>query len=185
MSNLYRPTNLNRRHFLTALTAGGLFFTERGAFAQALVLTPAQTEGPYYPNQLPLDQDNDLLVINDKITPAAGTVAWMSGRVLASDGSPVRNAVVEIWQADNVGSYIHTQGALNGQRDSNFQGYGKFETASSGQYLFRTIKPGLYPGRAAPARPERPRPIGLGCRRHHGQRPDRRQPRTTRRDREN
>ena len=147
MSDLYRPTNLNRRHFLTALTAGGLFFTERGAFAQALVLTPAQTEGPYYPNQLPLDQDNDLLVINDRITPAVGTVAWMSGRVLASDGSPVRNAVVEIWQADNVGSYIHTQGALNGQRDSNFQGYGKFETASNGQYLFRTIKPGLYPGR--------------------------------------
>ncbi len=147
MSNVYRPTNLNRRHFLTALTAGGLFFTERGAFAQALVLTPAQTEGPYYPNQLPLDQDNDLLVINDRITPAVGTVAWISGRVLAGDGSPVRNAVVEIWQADNVGSYIHTQGALNGQRDANFQGYGKFETASSGQYLFRTIKPGLYPGR--------------------------------------
>jgi protocatechuate 3,4-dioxygenase beta subunit len=139
--------SLNRRNFLTALAAGGVFFTERGAFAQALTLTPAQTEGPYYPNQLPLDQDNDLLVINDGITPAVGTVSWLSGRVLGSDGSPVRNAVVEIWQADNVGSYIHTSGALNGRRDGNFQGYGKFETSSNGQYLFRTIKPGLYPGR--------------------------------------
>jgi protocatechuate 3,4-dioxygenase, beta subunit len=147
MRNTYQPTTLNRRHFLTALTAGGIFYTQPGAFAQALVLTPAQTEGPYYPNQLPLDQDNDLLVINDRVTPGVGTVSWLSGRVLGSNGSPIRNAVVEIWQADNVGSYIHTSGALNGQRDSNFQGYGKFETSSNGQYLFRTIKPGLYPGR--------------------------------------
>ena len=138
---------INRRHFVSALAAGGLFYTQPGAFAQALVLTPAQTEGPYYPNQLPLDRDNDLLVINDRITPAVGSIAWLSGRVLTSAGSPVRNAVVEIWQTDNLGSYIHTQGALNGQRDLNFQGYGKFETASNGQYLFRTIKPGLYPGR--------------------------------------
>ena len=145
---MIRPTFLNRRHFLAAMTAGGAFFTQRGAFAQALTLTPAQTEGPYYPNQLPLDQDNDLLVINDGITPGVGTVAWLSGRVLDRNGAPVRNAVVEIWQADNVGSYIHTQGALNGRRDSNFQGYGKFETASNGQYLFRTIKPGLYTGRS-------------------------------------
>lgn len=124
-----------------------MFFTQRGAFAQALTLTPEQTEGPYYPNRLPLDLDNDLLLINDNITPAVGTIAWLSGRVLTAAGSPVRNAVVEIWQADNVGSYIHTSGALNGQRDSNFQGYGRFQTASDGLYLFRTIKPGLYPGR--------------------------------------
>jgi len=127
--------------------AGGLFFATPGAFAQALTLTPAQTEGPYYPNRLPLDQDNDLLLINDSITPAVGTVSWISGRVLDRTGSPVRNALVEIWLADNVGSYIHTQGALNGQRDNNFQGYGRFVTASSGEYLFRAIKPGLYPGR--------------------------------------
>lgn len=147
MRNTYKPTDLNRRHFLAAMTAGGIFYAQPGAFAQALTLTPAQTEGPYYPNRLPLDQDNDLLLINDAITPGVGAVAWLSGRILDRNGSPVRNAVMEIWQADNVGSYIHTSGALNGQRDSNFQGYGKFETASDGRYLFRTIKPGLYPGR--------------------------------------
>ena len=145
--NSYRPTASTRRHFLTALGVGGAFFTQRGAFAQALILTPAQTEGPYYPNVLPLDQDNDLLVINDGITPGLGTVSWISGRVLDRTGGPVRNALVEIWQADNVGSYIHTQGAQNGRRDSNFQGYGRFLTASNGAYLFRTIKPGLYTGR--------------------------------------
>ncbi|MFN7939532.1 MAG: IPT/TIG domain-containing protein [Bryobacteraceae bacterium] len=143
----FRNTESSRRHFLAAMSAGGLFFTTPGAFAQTLTLTPAQTEGPYYPNVMPLDRDNDLLVINDNITPAVGTVSWISGRILSKTGSPIRNAVMEIWAADNVGSYIHTSGALNGQRDSNYQGYGKFETSSNGQYLFRAVKPGLYPGR--------------------------------------
>jgi protocatechuate 3,4-dioxygenase, beta subunit len=142
-----RRRGLHRRAFLGALSAGGVFFTQKGAFAQALVMTPEQTLGPYYPDRLPLDQDNDLLIINDNITPAVGTPAWIRGRVLDRNGSPVRGAVVEIWQADNFGSYIHSQGVLTGRRDGNFQGYGRFETSSSGEYLFRTIKPGLYPGR--------------------------------------
>jgi protocatechuate 3,4-dioxygenase, beta subunit len=142
-----RRKGLHRRAFLGALGVGGAFFTQKGAFAQALVLTPEQTLGPYYPDRLPLDQDNDLLIINNNITAAVGTPAWISGRVLSQNGSPVRGADVEIWQADNFGSYIHSQGVLTGQRDGNFQGYGRFETSSSGEYLFRTIKPGLYPGR--------------------------------------
>lgn len=138
----------SRRHFFSAaLGAAGLFYTEKGLFAQTLTLTPSTTEGPYYPDILPLDRDNDLLVLNDNITPAVGTVAWLSGRILDRTGSPVRNAIVEIWQADNYGSYIHSRGAQNGRRDGNFQGYGTFETASDGRYLFRTIKPGLYTGR--------------------------------------
>jgi protocatechuate 3,4-dioxygenase, beta subunit len=138
---------LSRRRFLAAAGAAGLFATEKGLFAQALTLTPSTTEGPYYPDTLPLDRDNDLLVINDAITPGVGTVAWLSGRILDRNGSPVRNAIVEIWQADNNGSYIHSRGVNGGRRDGNFQGYGTFETASDGRYLFRTIKPGLYPGR--------------------------------------
>ena len=83
----------NRRRFLTHLGAAGLasaFFRVPGAFAQALVTTPEQTEGPYYPITLPLDTDNDLLVINSNITPAVGRVAYLSGRVLDSGGSPIR-----------------------------------------------------------------------------------------------
>src|SRR5262249_26447637 len=58
-------------------------------------------------------------------------------------------AVVEIWQVDNNGSYIHSRG-MNRQsqtRDTNFQGYGRFLTGSTREYYFRTIKPALYPGR--------------------------------------
>jgi len=66
--------------------------------------------------------------------------------VLDSSGSPVRGAVVEIWQADNNGAYIHSASPI-ANRDANFQGYGKFETASDGRYLFRTVYPGIYPGR--------------------------------------
>lgn len=139
---------MDRRKFFTAaMGAGGLFFTEKGLFAQTITLTPATTEGPYYPNTLPLDGDNDLLVINNAITPGVGTISWLSGRILDRTGAPIKNAIIEIWQADNFGSYIHSNGVQNGRRDGNFQGYGTFETASDGQYLFRTIKPGLYTGR--------------------------------------
>lgn len=123
-----------------------VFFTVRGAFADQLTLTPAQTEGPYYPDKLPLDLDNDLIIISDAITPAAGAVTWLSGRILDRSGQPVRGALVEIWQADNNGAYIHS-GSPSANRDAFFQGYGRFVTGSTGQYLFRTVKPGLYPGR--------------------------------------
>lgn len=102
--------------------------------------------GPYYPDRMPLDLDNDLLVINDNITPSVGTISWVYGRVLDQTGSPIRGALVEIWQADNNGAYIHSASPI-ANRDANFQGYGKFLTASDGAYLFRTVVPGIYPGR--------------------------------------
>lgn len=143
-------TTSTRRRFLRGLGAGAAFFTVTGAFAEALTLTPAQTEGPFYPDQLPLDTDNDLLVINDTSTPGLGEVTYLSGRILDSRGAPVRNALVEIWQADAGGIYRHTQDKDNGRqekRDKNFQSFGRFLTGSSGEYLFRTIKPVKYPGR--------------------------------------
>jgi protocatechuate 3,4-dioxygenase, beta subunit len=141
-----KTSKFSRRSFLAAAGAGSLLYTVRGAFAEQLVLTPDQTIGPYYPDKMPLDLDNDLLIINDAITPAVGSVTWITGRVLDQSGSPVRGALVEIWQADNNGAYIHSASPI-ANRDRNFQGYGRFITASSGEYLFRTVKPGLYPGR--------------------------------------
>ncbi len=119
----------------------------RGAFAEELTLTPRQTEGPFYPTDLPLDTDNDLLIVNDNLTPAVGEVTHLSGRILDARGEPIRNALVEIWQVDSAGAYLHEGSANRDQRDSNFQGFGRFLTGSTGEYYFRTIKPVAYPGR--------------------------------------
>ena len=139
--------SLNRRHFLRQAALGAMMLAAPGAFAEALMKTPRQTEGPFYPDHLPLDTDNDLLIINDAITPAIGSITWLSGRILSESGKPVRNATVEIWQVDNSGVYLHSGSADHGKRDSNFQGFGRFVTGSSGEYVFRTIKPVAYPGR--------------------------------------
>lgn len=137
----------DRRQFLTTLAAGAAYFTVPGLFAEELTRTFPQVEGPFYPDKLPLDTDNDLIVLNDAATPALGEVTWLSGRILSAAGEPIRNAVVEIWQADNNGAYLHSGTSNRDKRDSNFQGFGRFLTGSTGEYLFRTIKPVPYPGR--------------------------------------
>jgi len=130
-----------RRRFLRGLTLGMAAFAARGALAQQLAETAPTGEGPFYPNKLPLDADNDLLIVNDAITPAVGVITHLTGRVLTAAGQPVRNAFVEIWQADNTGSYINTSGRQEAGNDKNFQGYGRFLSDVKGQYYFRTIKP--------------------------------------------
>jgi protocatechuate 3,4-dioxygenase beta subunit len=128
------------------LTLGAAVFTVPGLFAEELARTPRQTEGPFYPDHLPLDTDNDLIIVNNSITPAVGEVTWVSGRILDTRGEPLQNALVEIWQCDNSGVYLHTKDT-HATRDKNFQGFGRFLTGSTGEYLFRTIKPVSYPGR--------------------------------------
>ena len=147
MTNPLLPSS--RRAFLSTLTLGAAAFTTRGLFAEELerVRTPAQTEGPFYPDKLPLDTDNDLLIVNDSITPAVGEVTHLSGRILDAKGEPVRNALVEIWQVDGKGVYLHTGDSGRKERDKNFQGFGRFLTSSKGEYYFRTLKPVPYPGR--------------------------------------
>ena len=131
-----------RRKFL--ISAGvAAAIGARGAFAQALA-TAVTGDGPYYPDRLPLDTDNDLLIVNDGLTPAVGEIAHFGGRLLAENGAPVRGAVIEIWQSDVNGSYIHTDGRNDGKLDGNFQGYGRFLTDAEGRYYFRTIKPVPY-----------------------------------------
>src|SRR5262249_56032855 len=70
----------------------------------------------------------------------------LSGRILDGRGDPLRNVLVEIWQADNNGVYLNTRDT-HAAREKNFQGFGRFMTGSTGEYYFRTIKPVLYPGR--------------------------------------
>jgi protocatechuate 3,4-dioxygenase beta subunit len=142
----------DRRRFLGRLALGAVglgalrLFEVPGLFAEELTRTPRQTEGPFYPDHLPLDTDNDLIVVNDSLTPAVGEVTHLGGRILDARGNPIRNALVEIWQVDGHGVYLNSNDT-HAARDANFQGFGRFLTGSTGEYYFRTIKPVPYPGR--------------------------------------
>jgi protocatechuate 3,4-dioxygenase beta subunit len=146
---LYDPS---RRRFLRSAAAATIlpFWTVRGAYAEELTRTPSQTEGPFYPTKLPLDTDNDLIVINDGITPGVGEITHLTGKVLDAKGNPLKNAVVEIWQCDANGAYLHPGTDNADKRDKNFQGFGRFVTGKTGEYYFRTIKPVPYTVRTAP-----------------------------------
>src|SRR6266536_1580124 len=147
MNLIHRELPQNRRHFLRSLSGGAALFAVPGAFADELIRTPRQTAGPFYPDHLPLDTDNDLLIVNDSITPAVGDITHLTGRIFDAAGNPIRNEIVEIWQADGNGVYLHSGSGNPDRRDKNFQGFGRFLTGSSGEYYFRTIKPVPYPGR--------------------------------------
>ena len=140
----------SRRRFIRQLGLGAALFTVRGAFAEQLARPTAWVEeGPFYPPKLPLDTDNDLIIVNDAITPALGEITHLSGRLLDAKGDPVRDATIEIWEVDGTGVYLADR-ANQTKFDANFQGFGRFLTGSTGEYYFRTLKPVRYPGRQAP-----------------------------------
>lgn len=132
-----------RRRFLAASALLGL-----APFATwaRLVPTPPQMEGPFYPLELPLDDDNDLTQVAGQARRAEGTRVDLAGRVLDLDGQPIRNARVEIWQCDARGFYHHPHDR-GGRADPAFQGFGQTVTDAAGRYRFRTLRPVAYPGR--------------------------------------
>lgn len=113
----------------------------------ALLPTPPQSEGPFYPPSLPRDIDADLVRVTGLDARAMGTVTHVVGRVLDRDGRPVPRALVEIWQCDANGRYLHPGDRGRNPRDPAFQGYGRTLTDAGGGYRFRTIRPVPYPGR--------------------------------------
>lgn len=141
------PPITDRRQFLQYSAFMTAAFATPGLLAEELSRTPATTEGPFYPDKLPLDTDNDLLILNDSLTPGVGEITHLGGRVLDARGEPVAGAVVEIWQVDGHGAYLHSRGEADKPRDRHFQGFGRFLTNRKGEYYFRTIKPVPYPGR--------------------------------------
>ena len=140
------PTpNHGRRALAAALVAAPALWLGPRAQPQApRRVTPAQTEGPFYPVTLPGDDDFDLLR-NGALIYGRGQPAWVEGVVTDLDGRPLRGAQVEIWQCDEGGHYHHPG---DGNRaDQAFQGFGKVALAADGQYRFRTIRPVAYGGR--------------------------------------
>jgi protocatechuate 3,4-dioxygenase beta subunit len=109
--------------------------------------TPVATEGPFYPPKIPADADNDLVRLKGAAGEAQGEILHLGGRVLDRDARPVRGAVVEIWQCDARGIYLHPGSGRRGEIDRAFQGFGRAVADSDGHFAFRTIVPVPYTGR--------------------------------------
>jgi protocatechuate 3,4-dioxygenase beta subunit len=134
-----------RRTLTAALVAmPALWLGVRAQQAQPRIATPSQTEGPFYPVELPKDADFDLLR-NGNLNYGRGQPAWVEGNVTDLQGKPLAGAQVEIWQCDEAGHYHHP--GDGGKADAAFQGFGRVSVGADGRYRFRTIKPVAYSGR--------------------------------------
>jgi protocatechuate 3,4-dioxygenase, beta subunit len=115
---------------------------------QPLIVIPqtlSELSGPVFGHSSLARFDNDLTLQH----PGAplGERIIVSGRILDEDRRPVANALVEVWQANAAGRYLHKIDQHDAPLDPNFSGAGRFLTDSSGCYRFTTIKPGAYPWR--------------------------------------
>ena len=151
MSRILTP-QIGRRHVVKGLAALTTLSLLPGAGSAAaapdLVVTPAQTEGPFYPTDWTGDIDNDLVRVTGEAARAQGQITHVLGRILDSSGAPIPGAAVEIWQCDATGIYRHPRDTHSlRERDAGFQGRGRMLAGADGGYAFRTIKPVAYPGR--------------------------------------
>ena len=137
--------NIKRRNLLLAMA--GIITTSTDSLAKTLITTPSQSSGPFYPVNIPLDDDNDLTRVTGQSGLAKGTISDLSGKIVDINGAPLKGLRIEIWQCDANGRYRHPGDNANRKLDKNFQGHGNTLTEEMGRYHFRTIRPVVYPGR--------------------------------------
>ncbi len=141
---------LVRRGLVLGGLSGGLVGFSAPAILRAQEtprrVTASQTEGPFYPyDDKPTDQDADLVRMAGVDAQAQGEITHVTGTVWSPSGRPRAGALVEIWQCDHTGRYIHRDDPNTDRpRDAGFQGYGRTITDSQGAFRFRTIKPVTY-----------------------------------------
>lgn len=105
--------------------------------------TISEVTGPVFGERPFGPTDNDLT--RQHPGEPVGERIFVSGRVLDENSRPVRNALIEIWQANAAGRYFHKNDTHNAPLDPNFTGFGRVLTDDLGRYQFTTIKPGAYP----------------------------------------
>jgi protocatechuate 3,4-dioxygenase beta subunit len=124
-------------------------FTAAAQTQGRFVKTPANQEGPFYPQSLQRDEDNDLVHVAGRSRPAQGNILNLSGVVLNTKGEPQKNLVIEIWQTDPQGRYNHPGSSTPEQLDPDFQYCGKTRIGADGSFFFKTLVPGAYHPRPA------------------------------------
>jgi len=138
-----------RRLIATGFALGGVLMARPipAVLAAGRIPTPPQSLGPFYPRDLPLDHDNDLVRVAGAAEPAKGQITHVFGRIIDEEGRAIPGARVEIWQCNAFGRYHHPRDTRDVPLDPGFQGYGEMVSAADGGYRFRTIRPVPYPGR--------------------------------------
>ena len=115
---------------------------------QPLVLLPhtlSEITGPVYGHETLRPGDDDLT--RQHAGEPLGERIIVRGRVLDEDGRPVPNTIVEVWQANAAGRYVHVKDQHPAPLDPNFTGAGRAVTDAEGRYAFTSVKPGAYPWR--------------------------------------
>ncbi|HSE72019.1 MAG TPA: protocatechuate 3,4-dioxygenase subunit alpha [Nocardioidaceae bacterium] len=111
-------------------------------------LTPSQTVGPFFHDALPYPEGPDVAGAD-----RPGTIT-LAGRVLDGAGDPIPDALVEIWQADENGTFVEAPGIYAEVSPTGFRGFGRCATDTDGGYRFRTVRPAAVP--TADGRPQAP-----------------------------
>ena len=152
----YSIGDLGRRELLmisAALAGTGTVAAAMAARGEtALQRTPGQILGPFYPVTA-FPRTSDLTSLPGRSGAAQGQVIYVTGRVLSLSGEPVRNAKIEVWQANSYGRYRHPSDTNPAPLDPNFDGFAMLTSDREGRYRFKTIKPGAYPAGSNLIRP--------------------------------
>ena len=143
------------------LMKSGIIGGASGLFASSVVAgdspkrhpTPPEIKGPFYPVFAQKDKDFDLTRIEGKQGVAQGKMIMIQGQVLDTDGNPVEDATVDLWQANAAGRYRHPHDSNKAPLDPDFQGWAIVPSGKEGKFRFKTVYPGSYPAAEKWTRP--------------------------------
>jgi protocatechuate 3,4-dioxygenase beta subunit len=139
-------SDISRRYFLNASVAAAVVtLLPTSSIAKEYKATAKQIEGPFFPRHKQADKNADMTQVDKHNGHAVGEVLYVSGRVLDTNGNPVKGAIIDIWQADRNGRYLHDDAPESSPLDPNFQYWAQLKTDDEGNYRVKTIKPGKYP----------------------------------------
>ncbi len=146
-------TTISRRRMMQTGLGACALAAASPLLAATAGVTPAQTEGPFFPARDQADKDVDLTTIEGHTGRALGEAVAIAGHVLDPDGRPLAGALVDVWQANHHGRYAHEKDPNPAPLDPDFQGWARFTTDADGRWSIRTIKPGAYPVNSDWSRP--------------------------------